>query len=80
MHNYNKYSDEALFQMIINDILHAYTEIIYNRDSYLLHSHVFVKLQSLGIVVENYERSTFRNADRSDKTKGFNRRRYAFRS
>lgn len=45
MHNYNKYSDEALFQMVINDNQHAYTEI-YNRYSYLLHSHAFIKLQN----------------------------------
>jgi len=52
MHNYGKYSDEALFQMVINDNQHAYTEI-YNRYNYPLQSDAFVKLQSLGIVVEN---------------------------
>jgi hypothetical protein len=52
MHNYSNYSDETLFQMVINDNQHAYTEI-YNRYSYLLHNHAFVKLQNLGTVVEN---------------------------
>jgi hypothetical protein len=52
MHNYNKYSEEALFQMVINDNQYTYTKI-YNRYSHLLHSHVFVKLQSLCTVVEN---------------------------
>jgi RNA polymerase sigma-70 factor (family 1) len=44
MHNYSKYSDEALFKMVIDGTQHAYTEI-YKRYSNLLHSHAFFKLQ-----------------------------------
>lgn len=45
MHNYSKYLDEALFQMVVNDNQTAYTEI-YNRYSYILHGHAFSKLQN----------------------------------
>lgn len=69
MHNYSKYSDEALFQMVINDNQHAYTEI-YNRYSYLLHRHTFVKLQSLGTVVENASEVHFEMQIDRTKLKG----------